>query len=291
MKKTLIFVAIVIAAATLFAETVTCESKMGTCTYEISKGNYSESCLCRDGSGIGGGGNDGSMPTALPTEEECLVNLEKHCKDAGFKCENEAGECIIEQYNEYFCRCKGVWSANGAVEGGYHGTAEFNEETSEKENCDRLVEICGTEPATVRDVCEDQEILNQCINYVKTFAAGCYEPLTDEDVEEILDSPSYYYDYAHAQGMPGSVPGCCQESELRKEYQTHLECLENCKDDNCCETCHVKLVPHDDEDADAANTEAPTTGATPEDKADDNTATPAENKEESNSDGCSLLFI
>jgi hypothetical protein len=290
MKKSLIFVAIVIAATTLFAETMSCESKMGECTYEItSKGIYSEECLCRNGDRRGEGGNDGSMPTILPTEEECLANLEKKCKDAGFKCENEAGECIIEQHGEYICRCKGVID-------GYQGTSEFNEETSEEENCNRLVEICGTEPATVRDVCEDQEILNQCINYVKTFAAGCYEPLTDEDVEEILDSPSYYYDYAHAQGMPGSVPGCCQESELRKEYQTHLECLENCKDDNCCETCHVKLVPHDDEitsedDADAANTEAPATGAAPADKADGNTAAPAENKEESKSDGCSLLFI
>ncbi|MBO7127351.1 hypothetical protein J6W78_07360 [bacterium] len=52
-----------------------------------------------------------------------------------------------------------------------------------------------------------------------------------------------------------------------------------------------------EEDADAANTEAPTTGATPEDTTDGDSApatdsgSPAENKEESKSDGCSMLFI
>ncbi len=295
MKKSLILVAIMIAAATLFAETVTCESKMGKCTYEItSNGNYSEDCICRNGEGRGEGGNYG-MPTTLPTEDECLANLEKKCKDAGFKCENEAGECYIEQNGEYGCSCKGVWSANGAVEGGYHGIAEFNEETSEEENCNRLVEICGTEPATVRDVCEDQEILNQCISYIKTFADGCFELLTDEDVEEILDSPAYHYDYAHSQGLPGSIPKCCQMSELRTEYQTRLECLENCKDDNCCETCHVKLIPHDDDITSSEDgsdkEEVPTDGAAPEeDTADGDSAAPAE-KEESKSDGCSVMLI
>ena len=294
MKKTLIFITVFVVATALFAETVTCESKMGECVYEINlNGNYSESCICRNGEGRGEGGNYG-MPTTLPTEEECLANLEKHCKDAGFKCENEAGECIISKSGEYLCRCKGVWSANGAVEGGYFGTAEFNEETSEKENCDRLVEICGTEPATVREVCEDQDILNQCINYIKTFADGCYEPLTDEDVAEILDSPSYYYDYAHAQGKPGSIPGCCQESEYRKEYQTQFECFENCKDENCCDTCHVKVVPHDDEitSSEDGNSKEEATEDSDSDSASTATASeaPAE-KEESKSDGCSMLFI
>ena len=295
MKKSLILTAIMIAAATLFAETVTCESKMGKCTYEItSNGNYSEDCICRDGYGGGEGGNYG-MPTTLPTEEECLANLDKHCKNAGFTCKNDAGECHIDQNGEYICWCLGVWSANGATEGAYTGTVEFNEETSEKENCDRLVEICGTEPATVREVCEDQEILNQCISYIKTFAEGCFEPLTDEDIEEILDSPSYYYDYAHAQGKPGSVPSCCQESEVRKEYQTWLECFENCQDDNCCDTCRINPVSHEDDDA--AHTEVPTDGAAKEDTADGDTATPETGseapaeKEESKSDGCSMLFI
>ena len=288
MKKSLIFVAIMVAATTLFAETVTCESKMGKCTYEItSNGNYSEDCICRDGCGRGEGGNY-DMPTTLPTEEECLANLEKKCKDAGFKCENEAGECYIDQNGEYGCNCKGVWSANGAVEGGYHGTAEFNEETSEEENCNRLVEICGTEPATVRSVCDDDpETANKCVSDIKIFAETCFDPLTDEDIEGIFDQQAYGY----GREWPHMLSDCCQMEQQRKDFQTRLECLENCKDDNCCETCHVKVVPHDDEitssEDDSNKEEVTATGTTPpaEDSAD------SEKKEESKSDGCSMLFI
>lgn len=299
-KKILILVAMMLAATTLFAETVTCESKMGKCTYEItSNGTYLEDCTCRDGNYSRVGGSD-LQP--LPSEEECYARLDTECKDAGFKCENEAGECVIAQNGEYICQCLGVWSANGAVEGMFKGTMEFNEETSEKENCDKLVEICGTEPATVRDVCEDQEILNECITYIKPVNTCYGRQWPDEDIEAILDHQAY---------NPGTVydkiSDCCQwgeENDL-KEWRTKWECLDNCTDEDCCQTCGfyfdegvVSSEEGSAEDADAANTEVPTDGATPEDTADGDSSAPAtdseapaENKEESKSDGCSMLFI
>lgn len=293
MKKSLILVSIMFAATTLFAETITCESKMGECVYEINlNGNYSESCICRNGEGRGEGGSYG-MPTTLPTEEECLANLEKHCKDAGFKCENEAGECIIEQYNEYICRCKGVWSANGAVEGGYTGTVEFVEESCKS----KLVEICGTELATIRDVCEDQEILNECVSYIKPVET-CYgrwsneyiEGIEDIEFEDILNLPAYGNHISFA------ISNCCQwgEDDDIKEWRTKWECLENCTEEDCCKACGLFYTEDEQSEesvADAANTEAQATDATPEDKSDGDSAAPAENKEESKSDGCSTLFI
>ena len=290
MKKSLILVAIMIAAATLFAETVTCESKMGKCIYELSADLFWQDCTCRDGSYSRVGGSD-LQP--LPSEEECNVSLDKQCKDAGFKCENEAGECVIAQNGEYICQCLGVWSANGAVEGMFKGTMEFNEETSEKENCDKLVEICGTEPATVRDVCEDQEILNECITYIKPVET-CYGRWEDEDIESILDHQAY-----NPGTVYGKISNCCQwgEDNDLKEWRTKWECLDSCTDEDCCQTCELYIHLDDtaedgsDKDADAANTEVPTDGATaPEDTADGDSSVPAE-KEESKSDGCSVLFI
>ena len=277
MKKTLILVAMMLAAATLFAETetMTCESEAGTCVYELDGTVFHEYCTCEGGTydKI----NNHSNSAAMPTELECSWNTDAdaYCKKGNFSCENDAGRCNISDNGEYICSCWGVWSANGATEGAYTGTAEFVEESCKS----KLVEICGTEPATARDVCEDQEILNKCISYIKTFADGCFEPLTDEDIEGILDQQAYGYN----REWPHQLSDCCQMEEERKDFQTRLECLEDCKDDNCCETCHVKVVPHDDEDADTADTEAPTAGST--------TEVPAENKEESKSDGCSLLFI
>lgn len=291
MKKSLILTAIMLAATTLFAETVTCESEEGTCTYELNGTVFHEYCTCNGGSydKI----NNHSDSAAMPTELECSRNTDAdvYCKEGNFSCKNDAGECNIDQNGEYICRCFGVWSANGAVEGAYNGTAEFVEESCGS----KLVEICGTEPATARDVCEDQEILNQCINYIKTFADGCFEPFSDEDIEEILDQQAHGYnrEWSH------QLADCCQMEEQRKDFQKNLECFENCKDDNCCDTCGIDSVSHEDvvEDDDAANTEAPTDGAAKEDTADGDTATPETGseapaeKEESKSDGCSMLFI
>ena len=290
MKKSLILIAIMLAMATLFAETetMTCESEEGTCVYELDGTVFHEYCTCDGGSydKI----NNHSNSAAMPLELDCSQNTDAdvYCKTNTFSCENDAGRCSIDHNGEYLCSCWGVYSANGAVEGGYHGTVEFVEESCKS----KLVEICGTEPATAREVCEDQEILNECVNYVKTFAEGCFEPFTDEDIEEILDQQANGYnreDWSH------QLAYCCQMEEQRKEFKTRLECFENCQDDNCCDTCGINPVFHEDEDA--ANTEASTTGATPEDTADGDSApatdseASAENKEESKSDGCSMLFI
>ena len=295
MKKSLIFVAIMIATTILFAETVTCESEMGKCIYELSAHSFWQDCTCRDGSYSSVGGSD-LQP--LPSEEECNVSLDKQCKDAGFKCENEAGECVIAQNGEYVCKCLGVWSANGAVDGMFKGTMEFNEETSEKENCDKLVEICGTEPATLRDVCEDTDIFNECVNYIKPVET-CYgrwsneyiEGIEDMENEDILNLPAYGSNH-----IIYSISDCCQIEDGKKELQTKWECLDNCTDEDCCQTCefYTHLNGEEDgsdKDADAANTEVPTDGAAPEeDTAGGDSAAPAE-KEESKSDGCSVLFI
>ncbi|MBO4699896.1 hypothetical protein J5690_09885 [bacterium] len=290
MKKVLIFITMMLAAATLFAETetMTCESEAGTCVYELDGTVFHEYCTCNGGSYDKT--NNHSNSAAMPTELECSKNTDAdvYCKEGNFACDNDAGRCNINHTGEYFCSCWGVWSANGAVEGGYHGTAEFVEESCGS----KLVEICGTEPATARDVCEDQEILNQCISYIKAFADGCFEPLSDEDIEGILDQQAYGFnkEWSH------QLSDCCQMEQYRTEIKTNLECFENCKDDNCCDTCRINPVIHDD-DTDAANTEVPTTGTTPEDKADGDSPAPATGseapaeKEESKSDGCSMLFI
>ena len=285
MKKSLILTAMILAAATLFAETMTCESEEGTCVYELNGTVFHEYCTCDGGSydKI----NNHSNSAAIPTESECSQNTDAdvYCKTDTFSCENDAGRCSIDHNGEYLCSCWGVYSANGAVEGAYTGTVEFVEESCKS----KLVEICGTEPATARDVCEDQEILNQCISYIKNFAESCFEPFTDEDIEGILDQQAYGYN----REWPHQISDCCQMEQQRKDFQTRLECLEDCKDDNCCETCHVKLVPHDDEITSSEDgnrkEEAPADGdsATP---ATDSEAH-AENKEESKSDGCSMLFI
>ena len=290
MKKSLIFIAMFAVAATLFAETetMTCESEEGTCVYELDGTVFHEYCTCDSGSydKI----NNHSNSAAMPTELDCSENTDAdvYCKKGVFACDNDAGRCSIDHNGEYLCSCWGVYSANGAVEGAYTGTAEFVEESCKS----KLVEICGTEPATAREVCEDQEILNQCVSYIKTFAEGCFEPFTDEDIEEILDQQAYGYN----REWPHQLADCCQMEEQRKDFQKNLECFENCKDDNCCDTCRINPVSHKDDDA--ANTEVPTDGAAKEDTADGDTAAPAtdseapaENKEESKSDGCSMLFI
>ena len=287
MKKSLIFIAVFAVVTTLFAEieTMTCESEEGTCVYELDGTVFHEYRTC-DG-GTYDKINNNSNSAAMPRELDCSQNIDAdvYCKAGNFSCENDAGRCHVDQHG-YGCSCWVVWSANGAVEGAYTGTVEFVEESCKS----KLVEICGTEPATAREVCEDQEILNQCISYIKTFADGCFEPFTDEDIEEILDQQAYGYnrEWSH------QLAYCCQMEQQRKDFQKNLECFENCQDDNCCDTCGINPVYHEDEDA--ANTEAPTTGTTPEDTAGDTAVpvtdeAPAENKEESKSDGCSLLFI
>ncbi len=81
----------------------------------------------------------------------------------------------------------------------------------------------------------------------------------------------------------------------REKHQTFSECIEtaeSCANKECCEPCGLILDESEWMDGapeegatDVTNTEAPTTGATPEDTADGG------KKDESKSDGCSMLFI
>ena len=289
MKKLLAILVMLAAATTLFAETVNCESEKGKCTYKLTDEFYSQECTCRDGMSVGEDSSIDDTKT-LPTADECEAELEKVCQNAGFSCENAAGDCHIEQNGDFLCRCKGVWSANGAVEGGYHGTTDFSEESCNS----KLVELCGTEPATVRSVCDDDpEILNACASYVKVVANTCYNPLTDEEIEAILDLP------ADSTEKTRTISGCCQFDDERKEYQSELKCFENCNGDNCCETCLDMPFDEGSEDGgkeEGANTEAAADDSAPaEDTADGDSApatdSEAESKEESKSDGCSMLFV
>ena len=158
--------------------------------------------------------------------------------------------------------------------------------------------MCGTEPATLRDVCKDTDIFNECVNYIKPVET-CYgrwsneyiEGIEDMENEDILDLLAY------GNHIGSAISDCCQIEDARKEKQTKWECLDSCTDEDCCQTCELYIHLDDttedgsDKDADAANTEVPTDGASPEeDTADGDSAAPAE-KEESNSDGCSVLFI
>ena len=286
MKKTLILVAIMLAAATLFAEfkAFHCETDLGVCTYEQNENYYCEYCSCAEGVGYAAR-NCGNFEAPLPTVEECFAQIDNTCKNTEFRCENNAGKCFIAEDGVYVCQCFGVWSANGATEGAYYGTVERSEESCNS----KLVEICGTEPATVKDVCENSEILNECIAHIKSVDACYGRQWPDENNEAILD---------HTADESGSVyakiSACCQKEDYRKELQPKGKCLENCTEEDCCKACGWSINEDESSEesvADAANTETPATDAAPEDKADSDTAAPAENKEESKSDGCSLLFI
>ena len=275
MKKTLILVAIMLAAATLFAETekMTCESEAGTCVYELDGTVFHEYCTCEGGSydKI----NNHSNSAAMPREWDCSQNIDAnaYCKKGVFACDNDAGRCHVDQYGKYLCSCWGVYSANGAVEGAYTGTSEFVEESCKS----KLVEICGTELATIGDVCEDQEILKECVTYIKPVETCYGRQWPDEDIETILDHQAY------GSSMYSKISNCCQIDDDLRECKTKWECLENCTEEDCCKACGWSINEDESSEesvADAANTETQATDAAP-----------AENKEESKSDGCSLLFI
>ncbi len=82
-KKFLIFIAILAVAATLFAEneTVSCESKYGTCSLERSEEKIFHNCVCSNGNGsdfydpVIEGFNDGPL-----TEKWCQSTIDDYCK-------------------------------------------------------------------------------------------------------------------------------------------------------------------------------------------------------------------
>ena len=288
MKKFLAFAAMLAASPLVFAETeiVSCESDLGKCTYTLSSESFSQECVCRDGSGIGEN-SDLTSDYALPTDDECDAELEKVCKNAGIKCENEAGTCTIKPNGEYQCSCFGIDDLSS-------GTGIFGENGCK----DILEENCGTEAATPRTICTDSGIFNACVSYAQTFANTCYEPLTDEEIEALLDVP------AESDVTARSIAQCCQDESMRNEYKTSFDCVkaaESCENKECCSTCNVggEDSSEDGGKEDAANTDVAGNSSAPaEDTADGDSAapatdseTPAENKEESKSDGCSMLFI
>ena len=309
MKKTLIFIAMLAVASTLFAEndTVSCESDLGKCTYTLSADSFNRECTCRDNTGIGEAelpSEGGTLESTLPTEEECLAELEDVCGNADILCGNEAGECQMEPNGEYNCGCYGIVD-------GYHSGSSAS---ADDESCNAvLVEHCGTEAATARTLCTDSEIFNVCLSYAKSFTNTCYEPLTDEEMEAALDLP------AETNDTTAVLAVCCQDEEIRdgwfKESFECLEAAESCENKECCETCDVFVLEESKEDGDneviapapedgntdAGNTEEPVEdaidngdgSAAPTDGTDaptDGATAPAE-KEESKSDGCSMLFI
>ncbi|MBR4531484.1 hypothetical protein IKO70_03640 [bacterium] len=292
MKKSIIVIAMLAVATTLFAEneSMSCESDLGKCTYTVSNEYFTRECYCRDGrEKISAPEEIGNMPK----KEECELELADICSESGFICENNAGECHLEASGEYYCYCIGRKTQRG------------RDENVSAEGCTAVLEKeCGTEIATPRFVCADSEILNACVSYERTLANSCLEPITDEELEAALDTP-----IIGAVGIEGEMAGiiaqCCENSILREKHQTFSECIEtteSCANKECCEPCGLILDESEWMDGaseeDAANTEAPTTGTTPEDTADGDSeasatdsVAPAENKEESKSDGCSMLFI
>ena len=281
MKRFFAFVAMLATSTLVFAETeiVSCESDLGKCTYTLSSESFSQECVCRDGSGIGEN-SDVTSDYALPTDDECDAELEKVCKNAGIKCENEAGTCTIKPNGEYQCSCIGIDDLSS-------GTGIFGENGCK----DILEENCGTEAATPRTICTDSGIFNACVSYAQTFANTCYEPLTDEEIEALLDVP------AESVVTARSIAQCCQDESTRDEYKTSFDCVkaaESCENKECCSACNVG-----GEDSAETGDKTPTDGETQtEDTADGDSAAPAtdseapaENKEESKSDGCSMLFI
>ena len=136
---------------------------------------------------------------------------------------------------------------------------------------------------TARKVCKEEEIRNACVSYVEKIKNTCFDPING--IDDILDAPLDYSDLtAH------EIAHCCQYEDYRNEYKNEFECLEASE---TCNTCvDMPFDEGEDSKEDAANTEAPT-----EDTADGDSAAPAtdeahaENKEDSKSDGCSMLFI
>ena len=140
-----------------------------------------------------------------------------------------------------------------------------------------------------------------CVSYETTFTNTCFEPVTEEEIEAILDTP--VNSGGREGGLAKDIANCCQNEGMRNIYKTKFECVEaagTCENKECCATCDVQLG-YDSYDegeggVDAANTEAPADdSAVPGEDFDveesSGSKADSENKEESKSDGCSMLFI
>ena len=277
MKKTLILITIFAVTATLFAEneTVSCESEFGKCSFELSGETLSQNCVCSNGREF-----SGSDPVlegyTMVTEEGCLSEIDNWCKKIPANCSNDAGACEVDKNGKYKCYCH-------YVEGQKTGSGYFGEE-----GCNEiLVETCGSETPTPRKICPEG-ILDECVSYFEKIKNTCSEePIND--INEILDAPIDYS--TESSIMVHEFADCCRSEYWRNEYKRESDCIEtfdSCDNKECCE-CTIQAGGEDSaENAgtnDSTDNEAPTTGTTPEDSAD------GVKKEESKSDGCSLLFI
>ena len=316
-KKFLIFTAILAAATALFAENekMSCESELGTCNYEISEEEHRfvQECICSTGYRVFDSRpiEEAFMPA---NEEECLEKLnEEICQGAPFYCENEAGWCLTSNDDHYTCDCIGVVGVKTGVNQNF--SAEGCTAVLEKE--------CGKKVATPRMICTDSEIFNACVSYETTFTNTCFEPVSEEEIEAILDTP--VNSAGREGGLAEDIANCCQLESMRNVYKNKFECVEtagSCGNKECCETCDVQLAyenigeegagdgdnevisPAPDDEADTDKTEVPvdTGDSEPTDSATDSgdtenseapadgAAAPTENKE-NKSDGCSLLFV
>ena len=336
MKKSLVLVAMLAFATTLFAETITCESKKGgTCTYELSGETLSKTCTCKDGTTVEGT----ETATALPTEEECKQEARTVCQSqqdpgqpgqpgSGLTCKNDAGRCSVEEESgNYNCRCSGSQEQKT-------GTTENISE----EGCTAVLEEeCGTEAPLLSSICTDKAIFDTCASYAKTIANTCSDnPVSDDEIDAMYNAPA-------SGSTAKEISRCCQMEQMRNGMKDSSDCInaaETCENKECCETCVNNSMPgdptnppeppsdptdptedpvdptnpddgdtdvsdtgSDDTDTDTANTDAPADDTTPTDDSTDTEAptdgddseAPATDseaeKEESKSDGCSMLFI
>ena len=281
MKKFLAFAAMLVASPLVFAgtEMVSCESDNGKCTFTLSSESLSKECVCRDGREVSESEmfpEGGSASSALPTEEECEAELLINCQNAGIKCENVAGECHLEQNGEYSCRCYGI-------EGMNTGSGIFSETACN----DTLVEICGTEAMTARKICTEAGFLDVCVSYIEKINNTCLNPI--DGINDILDAP------LNSDSISYEIGHCCQYEEYRNEYKTEFDCLEA---SGTCNTCvDMPFDEGEDGKGDAANTDVAGNGSASAEEAADGDSAPATDseapaeKEESKSDGCSMLFI
>ena len=86
MKKLFVILGIFAVTATLFAETLDCQSELGRCMYELLDDSFTKECFCLDGIGTSEmetPSEDGTFDFTLPTKEECLAEIENICKNAG----------------------------------------------------------------------------------------------------------------------------------------------------------------------------------------------------------------
>ena len=118
MKKSLILAAMMLAAATLFAEfkAFYCETDLGVCTYEQNENYYCESCSCAEGVGYAAR-NCGNFDAPLPTVEECFAQINNVCKNTEFRCENNAGKCFIAEFKAFILKGNVMDMAIGVIIG------------------------------------------------------------------------------------------------------------------------------------------------------------------------------